>query len=132
MCGRKELLTLTFPGHDDREHARKRLCASLRATAEGGCAGDHRSTQRPFRCVIGRLDRWVFQPDHQIVKVLLDSVGQLATLPTPPLFRREAPQFLSHLRVDPLPTDAISLHLFERPAHLHKQSVQAAMETYSF
>ena len=59
MRSRKELLALTFPGHDDREHAREVLRAALRAAAEGGLARNDRSTQRPFCRVIG----WVLLSD---------------------------------------------------------------------
>ena len=90
-CG-EEILALAFPGHDDREQARKGVRPALRATAEGGLAGHNRTAQRAFRRIIGWVDRRVDQPDNQVIQIFLDSFGQLLALPGAPVLGRKAPE----------------------------------------
>src|SRR6266496_5281006 len=112
MGSRQEVFALAFPGHDDREQACEGMRAALRATAERGFARHDRPTQRPFRGVIGWIDRRVFQPDHQIIQVFLDARGQLLALPTSPVFGRKLPEFRAHRIIDLHPPGLVGLYLF--------------------
>src|SRR5215813_14950975 len=103
MCGREELFALALPGHNQREHAGKGLRTPLRPAAEGGLACDDRAAQGLLGTVVGRIDRWVDQPDEQVVEIFLDTLRQLLAFPIAPATGRKPPQLGAHLVVDPFP-----------------------------